>query len=166
MTPSVEMATRSRTAPADGRRPAPLISVLVEFPTLAGRICELANGTVLTPGALLPLLDEAYIERAVFTPRIRVEVSETPRLFTRHNQECHRAPGQPTCYHPYCDGSGPRQVDRIIPYAEGGPTNQENGRRIQGVTATSSLNRSAGVSHPRVLRGRALRRFAISSRSS
>ena len=55
-----EMAHRSRTAPADGRRPAPLVTVLVDFPTLAGRVCELANGTVVPPGALLPLLDEAY----------------------------------------------------------------------------------------------------------
>jgi hypothetical protein len=78
-----EMAKRSRTAPAGGRRPAPLVTVLVDFPTaLAGRICELANGTVLPPGALLSLLDEAYIERAVFSPDKRVEVSETARLFT------------------------------------------------------------------------------------
>ena len=55
----VEMATRSRTAPAEGRRPVPLVSVLIDFPTLAGRVCELANGTVLPPGALLPWLDEA-----------------------------------------------------------------------------------------------------------
>ena len=160
----VEMATRSRTAPADGRRPAPLVSVLVDFPTLAGRICELANGTVLTPGALLPLLDEAYIERAVFSPGNRVEVSETARLFTGATKRAIELRDR-TCTHPYCDGSGPSQVDHIIPYAEGGPTNQENGRHSR-VTATSSLNRSAGVSHPRVLRGRALRRFAISSRSS
>jgi hypothetical protein len=51
-----EMATRSRTAPAHGKRPAPLISVLVDFPTLAGRVCELANGTVLAPGAPGPLV--------------------------------------------------------------------------------------------------------------
>jgi hypothetical protein len=34
----VEMATRSGTAPADGRRPAPLFGVLVDYPTLAGRV--------------------------------------------------------------------------------------------------------------------------------
>jgi transposase len=38
--------------------------------------------------------------------------------------------------------------------------------RIQVVVATSSLNRSAGVSQPRVLRGRPLSSLAISSRSS
>jgi len=39
-------------------------------------------------------------------------------------------------------------------------------RRIQAMDATSSLNRSAGVSHSRVLRGRSLSRAAISSRSA
>ncbi len=50
----VEMATRSRTAPADGIRPAPLFSVFVGYETLHGRICELENGTVLSPAALAP----------------------------------------------------------------------------------------------------------------
>jgi hypothetical protein len=38
--------------------------------------------------------------------------------------------------------------------------------QIQAVAATSLLNRSAGVSHARVLRGRSLSRAAIASRSS
>ena len=126
-----EMARRSRTAPENGKRPAPLISVLVDYPTLAGRVCELANGTVLSPGALLPLLDEAYIERAVFAPDKRVEVSETARLFTGATRRAIELRDR-TCTHPYCDGSRPCQVDHIIPYAEGGPTNQENGRLLCG----------------------------------
>ena len=39
-------------------------------------------------------------------------------------------------------------------------------RQIQAVVATSLLNRSAGVSHARVLRGRSLSRAAMASRSS
>ena len=127
----VEMARRSRTAPADGRRPAPLISVLVDFPTLQGRICELANGTVVSPGALLPLLDEAHIERAVYRPDNRVEVSETARLFTGATRRAIELRDR-TCTHPYCDGSRPCQVDHIIPYPDDGPTNQENGRLLCG----------------------------------
>ena len=38
--------------------------------------------------------------------------------------------------------------------------------RIQVVSATSSANLSAGVSHPRVLRGRSFRSAAMSSRSA
>ncbi len=126
-----EMATRSRTAPKNGKRPAPLLSVLVDFRTLAGRVCELANGTVLAPGALVPLLDEAYLERAVFAPDQRVEVSERARLFTGATRRAIELRDR-TCTHPYCDGSRPCQVDHIIPYAEGGPTNQENGRLLCG----------------------------------
>ena len=58
----VEMATRSRTAPAQGKRPAPLFTVLVGYETFHGRICELTNGTVIAPGALVRWLDEAYVE--------------------------------------------------------------------------------------------------------
>jgi Domain of unknown function (DUF222)/HNH endonuclease len=123
-----EMATRSRTAPENGKRPVPLISVLVDFPTLAGRICELANGTVLPPGALIPLLDEAYIERAVLSPGNRVEVSDTARLFTGATRRAIELRDR-ECTHPYCDRPASAcQVDHIIPYAEGGPTTQENGR--------------------------------------
>src|SRR5271166_912196 len=78
----VEMATRSRTAAVNGRRPAPLFSVFVGYETMHGRICELANGMVVSPGSLLTWLDQAYIERAVFAPGRRVEVSATARLFT------------------------------------------------------------------------------------
>jgi hypothetical protein len=110
-----EMAKRSRTAPAGGRRPAPLITVLVDFPTaLAGRICELANGTVLPPGALLSLLDEAYIERAVFSPDKRVEVSETGRLFTGATKRAIELRDR-TCTHPYCDRSLPGRPHHPLP---------------------------------------------------
>ena len=63
----VEMATRALTAPADGKRPAPLVTVMVDFDTLAGRVCELAAGTVIAPGAVAELLghDETLIQRVV-----------------------------------------------------------------------------------------------------
>jgi len=153
-----EMAERSRAAP--------LLSVLVGYETLHGPICQTARGTVVSPGSLLPWLDEAYIERAVFDLPNRVEVSATARFFTGATRRALELRDQ-MCTHPYCEQPAQDcEADHILPFAAGGPTTQENGRRIQGVTATSSLNRSAGVSHPRVLRGRALRRFAISSRSS
>ena len=64
----VEMATRSRTAPENGRRPEPLFSVVVGYEALHGRICELSDGTVVTPGSLLAYLEGADFERAVFSP--------------------------------------------------------------------------------------------------
>jgi Domain of unknown function (DUF222) len=57
----VEMATRARTAPADGRRPAPLFTVVVDLETLCGPILELFNRTVLTPGTVAPYLTEADV---------------------------------------------------------------------------------------------------------
>ncbi|HEY5250330.1 MAG TPA: HNH endonuclease signature motif containing protein, partial [Acidimicrobiales bacterium] len=141
-----EMAKRSRTAPANGKRPAPLITVLVDFPTLAGRVCELANGTVVPPGALLSLLDEAYIERAVFSPDKRVEVSETARLFTGATRRAIELRDR-SCTHPYCDRPASAcQADHIIPYAEGGPTTQENGRLL--CAFHNRLRNQPGVQRP------------------
>jgi 5-methylcytosine-specific restriction endonuclease McrA len=77
------------------------------------------------------LLDEAYIERAVFAPDKRVEVSETARLFTGATRRAIELRDR-TCTHPYCDGTQPSQVDHVIPYTEDGPTNQENGRLLCG----------------------------------
>ncbi len=126
----VEMATRSRTAPADGRRPAPLFSVLVGYETIHGRTCELARGTVVSPGSLIAWLDEAYLERVVFEPGRRVEISPMARLFTgatRHAIELRDR----ECTHPYCDrAAADCEVDHIVPYAAGGPTTQENGRLL------------------------------------
>ena len=124
----VEMATRSATAPADGRRPGPLFSVLIDYPTLRGRVCELADGTVVSPGSLLPWLTEAYLERVVFAPERRVEVSATARLFSGATRRAIELRDR-QCTHPYCDvPAAACQADHIIPFAEGGPTTEENGQ--------------------------------------
>jgi hypothetical protein len=128
----VEMASRSKAMPKEARRPAPLFSVLVDYPTLSGRVCELAQGTVLAPGALLPWLDEALIERAVFGPKNRVEVGEKARLFTGATRRAIELRDR-ECTHPYCDRPASAcQGDHIIPYVEDGPTTQENGRILCG----------------------------------
>lgn len=126
----VEMARRSKTAPADGRRPAPLFSVLIDFETLAGRVCELAQGMVVSPGTLVPWLDRAYFERVVFGPQARIEVSATARLFTGATRRAIQLRDR-QCTHPYCDQSATHcDVDHILPYTAGGPTTQENGRLL------------------------------------
>ena len=118
----VEMATRSRTAPPDGIRPRPLFSVLVDFPTLCGRVCELEQGIAVTPGSLVPWLDRADIERAVFEPPDRVQVSATARLFTGATRRGIQLRDR-ECTHPYCDRPAlDCQVDHIQPYTDGGPT--------------------------------------------
>lgn len=128
----VEMATRSRTAPEDGRRPAPLFSVLVDYDTIHGRICELADGTAVSPGSLPPWFDGAYLERVVFGPGRRVEVGRTTRLFTGATRRAIELRDR-ECAHPYCDvPAASCEVDHVVPFALGGATTQENGRMLCG----------------------------------
>ena len=128
----VEMARRSRTAPADGIRPAPLFSVFVGYETMHGRICELENGTVLVPSALDPWMDSAYFERALFTLGNRVDVSVRSRLFTGGTRRAIELRDR-ICTHPYCyEPAENCQADHIETYASGGETTQENGRLLCG----------------------------------
>ena len=79
----VELVHDANAIPAGARRPRPLVSVYVDYPTVAGRLCELADGTVVTPGQLLPLFTKADVERVVFGPESRViDLGETARFFT------------------------------------------------------------------------------------
>jgi uncharacterized protein DUF222 len=126
----VEMATRSATMPADGRRPAPLFTVLVGWETLGGRVCELAQGIALTPGSLVPWLEYIDLERAVFEPGGRVEVGVTSRFFTGGTRRAIEIRDR-ECTHPFCDvEAADCQADHIVLYSKGGLTNQENGRLL------------------------------------
>ena len=128
----VEMATRSATMGEGGRRPAPLFSVLVGWETLGGPICQLAQGQALTPGSLVPWLEHVDLERAVFEPGGRVEVSAVARFFTGGTRRAIELRDR-ECSHEYCDVPAERcQADHIIPWSEGGPTIQENGRLLCG----------------------------------
>jgi hypothetical protein len=128
----VEMATRSASVPADCRRPVPLFSVFVGYETLHGRICELAQGMALAPGALVAWLEEAQIERAVFGPGARVEIGAHARLFTGATRRAIELRDR-RCTHPYCDRPAyVCEVGHIVPYAQGGPTTQDNGRLLCG----------------------------------
>lgn len=127
----VEMAVRAMAAPADGKRPAPLVTVVVDYPTLAGRVCELAGtGTLVAPGDIASLLgrDDTLIERVVFDGPNRVRDISTARTFRgvlrRIVQVMHRRCGHGTCFVPSHDC----QVDHVVPWSEGGGTTQANGR--------------------------------------
>jgi hypothetical protein len=128
----VEMATRSRTAPAEGIRPAPLFSILVGFESIHGMICELENGTVLPPMALAPWMDSAYFERATFALPDRIDVSVHSRFFTGGTRRAIELRDR-MCTHPYCyEPADNCQVDHIETYASGGLTTQDNGRLLCG----------------------------------
>jgi len=128
-----EMAKRSASAAPGARRPEPLFSVLVGYEAFAGMICELADGTVVTPGSLVPWLDQAWVERVVFDGPSRViDVGVTRRLFggaTRRAVELRDR----ECFHEYCDvPAADCDIDHVQPWAAGGPTTQANGRLACG----------------------------------
>ncbi|HVX17328.1 MAG TPA: DUF222 domain-containing protein [Acidimicrobiales bacterium] len=129
----VEMAVRARTAPADGRRPAPLFSVVVGLETFRGPILELFNRTVLTPGSAAAWLSEADVERIVFDGPSRViDVGARRRFFTGGLRRAIEVRDR-TCYHPSCD-EPPEQpeIDHVQEASRGGPTTQDNGRLACG----------------------------------
>lgn len=130
----VEMAARSSLVQSDGvrRPPAPLFSVLVDWKTLSGRVCELAEGIVVSPGDLVPWLSVADLERAVMDSSGRVDVSSTQRLFTGATRRAIELRDR-ECVHAFCDVPGARcQADHMLPWSHGGLTTQENGRLLCG----------------------------------
>jgi hypothetical protein len=128
----VRMALRSKGASDDGRSPEPLFTVLVDFETLHGRICELANGTVISPGSLLEWMDGATFERIVAAPGTRIECSPTARFFTGATRRAIEVRDL-QCTHEYCDLSADKcQIDHIVPWGKGGLTIQENGQVLCG----------------------------------
>jgi len=125
----VEMARRSAAMPADARMPEPLFTVLVGYETFRGRICQLANGTVVTPGSLAPWLDATWIERIVFdTPSRVTDVGVRRRIFTGATRRAVEVRDQ-ECFHEYCEIPAQRcQIDHVEPWAAGGLTTEANGR--------------------------------------
>ena len=125
----VEMATRSATAPAGGRRPEPLFTVLVGYETFVGPVCELAGGAMVTPGSLVRYVERAWVERVVFESPSRVlDVGVRRRLFSGATRRRWRY-GTGSASSLTCDVPAERcEIDHVRPWAEGGLTTQANGR--------------------------------------
>jgi hypothetical protein len=124
---AVEMARRSH-ALADGTpRPRPLITVVVGHPVIE-RLCQLADGTVVTPGEILPLFTDCDIERIVFGPNGRAECGVRQRFFTGATRRAIEIRDL-HCTRPGCDVPYERcEADHIRPHGRGGETTQDNGR--------------------------------------
>lgn len=107
--------------------------MFVGFETLAGRICELASGTVVSPGSLVPWLDSAWVERIVFdTPSRVIDVGTARRIFVGATRRAVQVRDR-ECYHDYCDVPAERcEIDHVQPYAAGGATDLKNGRLACG----------------------------------
>jgi len=122
----VEMACRATTE-KPGRRPRPLFSVVIGDEPFH-QLCELADGTVITPGHLLTHLATADIETFLFDGQT-VIASSPRRTFTGRLRRAIEVRDR-RCQHPAgCDEPAPRcDVDHIVPASHGGPTSQTNGR--------------------------------------
>jgi hypothetical protein len=129
----VEMARRAMATPAGARRPAPLITVAVGLETFTGRVCELFNRTVVTPGQVARLLDAADVERVVFAAPDRItSLGEHERFFRGGLRRVVEIRDR-HCQHPGCRRpSDECEVDHVVPWAQGGPTTQSNGRLLCG----------------------------------
>jgi hypothetical protein len=122
------MAERSAAKPPGALEARVLLQVLTGDKSVE-RICELSNGTVVTPGEVLPLLDRADVERAIFDgPSKVIDLGVRRRLFTGATRTAVQLRDR-QCVHPSCDVPAERcEVDHIQPYDRGGPTQQDNGR--------------------------------------
>jgi hypothetical protein len=128
----VIMARRSAAMPPGSRLPRPLITILTGHGAFS-KMCELADGTVVAPGDIVPLLTEAEIERIVFDGPSRVIdvgrrgpfVGALRRAIEVRDRRCTHPSG--------CDVMAERcDIDHIVPRSEGGETTQPNGRCMCG----------------------------------
>jgi hypothetical protein len=123
------MATRSATAPKDGKRPRPLVSVLVGYDRFT-QVCELMDGTVVSPATVASLSDDAVVERIVFDGPSRVLDLGRARRFTGAARRAVEVRDR-RCTEPGCDAPARRcEVDHIWRYADGGSTTPDNGRLL------------------------------------
>jgi hypothetical protein len=124
----VEMARRSGVAPADGKTPKPLFTLVLGSEQF-GRLCELGSGTAVAPAAIRPWLSDADLERILFGEagsRV-IDVSYKRRFEGALRRLIEVRDG--TCYHPTCDAPAEQcEIDHIEPWGWGGATEQRNGR--------------------------------------
>lgn len=128
-----EMARRSAThtprLDRDGQ-PKPLFSVHIGADTVT-RLCELASGTVIAPGLLVPYLGEADIERIIYGPHSRVIDLSKRAPFFRGGQRRAIELRHRWCAHPGCTTPAEDcEIDHIHPRSHGGQTTQDNGRPL------------------------------------
>ena len=123
----VEMAVRSATAPAGGKRPQPRLSILVGYDAFK-QVCELADGTLISPASAASLLDDAVIERIVLDGASRVLDIGHARSFTGAARRAVEIVER-HCSGPGCEVPADRcEIDHIWRYADGGPTRPDNGQ--------------------------------------
>jgi hypothetical protein len=119
-----------RSASAAGGSNKPLISILVGEESFKN-ICETASGVVLTPGQVIPHLNEAHIESIIFDGKSRVIDIKHKRLFTGALRQALDVRDR-HCQHPSgCDVPASKcQGDHVFAYSKGGLTELDNGQLL------------------------------------
>jgi hypothetical protein len=126
----VEMAMRSATAPADGLRPRPLLTVTIGIEPF-NHLCQTAAGTVIAPGLLVPYLSDAEIERIVYDPPKRRFEASWRRRFTGALRRIIEIRDEHCQHQSGCDEPAGRcDVDHIVPHSAGGATCLCNGQLL------------------------------------
>ena len=107
--------------------------MFVGYETFAGRICELADGTVVAPGSLVGWLEDGWVERVVFDAPDRVRnLGARRRIFTGATRRAVEV-RERECFHEFCDiPAQDCQIDHVQPYSAGGLTVEGNGRAACG----------------------------------
>ena len=143
----VEMAVRAATAPAGGKRPRPLVIIHTDIDTFTTalskyfgvqgpapvggveRLCELDDGTVISPNQMIEQALAGHVRRLVFeSPGVILDYGRTQRLFTGALREAVCARDR-ECDHEGCEIPARQcEIDHIVDWDHGGHTNHRNGK--------------------------------------
>ena len=123
----VEMAVRATTAPAHGRRPEPLLCILAGEATIE-HLCELATGTVIHPGLVVPHLQGCQVQTFIFDGADHIIAASPQRTFQGMLRRTIQVRDR-HCQHPSgCDAPITHcDVDHRVPHHQGGATAEANG---------------------------------------
>ncbi|MDH3704864.1 MAG: HNH endonuclease [Acidimicrobiia bacterium] len=142
----VEMAHRAVTAPKDGLRPLPLVTVVCDWATFEHQLalltgidqpppidgqCRLLDGTPIAPADMFHQALLGHVRRMVFgRDGVTIDMGRKQRFFTGAVRDAVLVRYQ-TCAHPTCEVPATRcEVDHITDWAHGGRTDQSNGQPL------------------------------------
>ncbi len=123
----VEMAIRATANGDSANRPRPLVTVTIGDESFK-RLCELSDGTVVSPGELVPYVGDLDVNAILFDGPFYAIGGTSTRTFTGLLRRATEVRDR-HCQHPAGDGDPINRcdVDHVVPKAAGGSTCQCNG---------------------------------------
>ncbi len=127
----VEMAIRATANGDSANRPRPLVTVTIGDESFK-RLCELSDGTVVSPGELVPYVGDLDVNAILFDGPFYAIGGTSTRTFTGLLRRAIEVRDR-HCQHPAGDGDPINRcdVDHVIPKALGGITCQCNGQLME-----------------------------------